>query len=59
MAYMYQVVHKNYYPVYPHSRWAKFNYIVSVFQVHANPLAWSLEQVKLDSDKWKLCKNLF
>jgi hypothetical protein len=24
-----------------------------------NPLAWSLWQVKLDSDKWKLWKNLF
>jgi len=26
--------------------------------LHANPLAWSLGQVKLDSDKWKLWKNL-
>jgi hypothetical protein len=27
--------------------------------LHANPLARSLEQVKLDLDKWKLWKNLF
>ena len=27
--------------------------------LHANPLAWHLGQVKLDSDKWKLWKNLF
>ena len=27
--------------------------------LRANPLAWSLGQVKLDLDKWKLWKNLF
>jgi hypothetical protein len=30
----------------------------NIFSLHANPLAWSLGQVKLDSDKWKLWKNL-
>jgi hypothetical protein len=27
--------------------------------LRANPLVWSLRQVKLDSDKWKIWKNLF
>jgi len=30
-----------------------------VCSLRANPLAWSPGQVKLDSDKWKLLKNLF
>jgi len=30
-----------------------------VDNIHANPLARSTGQVKLDSDKWKLWKNLF
>ena len=39
-------------------------YVISVcvgftHSLLANPLAQSPEQVKLDSDKWKLWKNLF
>jgi hypothetical protein len=29
-----------------------------ISSLHANPLALNPEQVKLDSDKWKLLKNL-
>ena len=31
----------------------------NLFSLHANPLARSPGQVKLDSDKWKLWENLF
>ena len=33
--------------------------IGNYFSLHANPLARSRGQVKLDSDKWKFGKNLF
>ena len=33
--------------------------IIVYYTLHANPLAQSPGQVKQDSDKWKLWKNLF